>query len=476
MIVYLKCESDKEGDPHFMFLDLIELPDQKAATIARDLLSCLNNHGFDDSYLKQNFIAFASDGASVMLGVKSGVATILKGYYPNIIIWHCLNHRLELAVGDSVREVHGINNFQVFMDKLYSVYSRSPLNQKELSECASQLEQHICKIGRVLGTRWVASSFRTVSAVWLNYEALCLHFEKAMKDKTRSGSDRKTYEGLLKKLSSEQFLLDLALMYDTLFELGLLSECLQKRTTSIVYADKLIRRSIRSLQGLKEKPGTKTLEAQNAIKKGKFGGVTITSNKKIVSINYQQFLTSVVNNMQHRMFTTTSMKGSKASEPQSMYKSLLDEISVLEKDYWPDEIPPNYGEAEIASLCKRFRLSSHSTINAFRDYVEDHGRHIPQDLHPLLSCSQVIPVSTAECERGFSHMNLIITTTRSRILINHVSALMFVKLHGPPLVQWNPEPYAISWLRHHRLADDTRTRVASDPRKHTMPDPLWKLL
>ena len=87
LIVYLKCESDKEGDPHFMFLDLIELPDQKAATIARNLLNSLNNHGYDESYLKQNFVAFASDGASVMLGVKSDVATILKEHYPDIIIW-----------------------------------------------------------------------------------------------------------------------------------------------------------------------------------------------------------------------------------------------------------------------------------------------------------------------------------------------------------------------------------------------------
>ncbi|KAG7171321.1 General transcription factor IIH subunit 1-like [Homarus americanus] len=131
LIVYLKCESDKEGDPHFMFLDLIELPDQKAATIAKHLMNCLNNHGFDDSYLKQNLVAFASDGASIMLGVKSGVATILKEHYPDVIIWHCLNHRLELAVGDSVTEVHGVNHFQSFMDKLYSVYSRSPLTQRD---------------------------------------------------------------------------------------------------------------------------------------------------------------------------------------------------------------------------------------------------------------------------------------------------------------------------------------------------------
>lgn len=58
-------------------------------------------------------------------------------------------------------------------------------------------------------------------------------------------------------------------------------------------------------------------------------------------------------------------------------------------------------------------------------------------------------------------MNFIITRAGSRILMNHVSVLMLVKL---PQVQWNPESYAMSWLRHHRSANDIRTRVASNPR------------
>ncbi|XP_064421760.1 E3 SUMO-protein ligase KIAA1586-like [Latimeria chalumnae] len=398
LVVYLKCESDKKDDPHFMFLDLIELPDQKADTIAKYLLECLQKHGFDDFYLKQNLVAFASDGASVMLGTKSGVAKRLMEQYPDGIIWHCLNHRLELAVGDSVTEVSGVNHFHSLMDKLYSVYNRSPLNQRQLAECAAELEQQISKIGRILSTRWVASSFQTVSAVWRNYEALCAHFELAMKDETRSASDRKTYEGLLKRISSKQFLLDLALMYDTLHELGLLSECLQKCTTTIVYADKLILRSIRFLRGLKERPGTKTLEAKVAVAQGKFRTVSLGSNSKIISINYQQFLTSLINNLENRMFTTMSLKGSHSSEAQSSYASLIDQLRVLDQDCWPAEMPPGYGESAISSLCKRFKLSSTSVINAFRDYVEEAGQCIPQDLQPLLNCTQVIPSSTAECE------------------------------------------------------------------------------
>ena len=41
LIIYLLCESDKTCEPHFMFLDLVELKDQQAETICASLLKCL---------------------------------------------------------------------------------------------------------------------------------------------------------------------------------------------------------------------------------------------------------------------------------------------------------------------------------------------------------------------------------------------------------------------------------------------------
>ena len=67
-----------------------------------------------------------------MLGRKSGVVSQILGKYPNVIIWHCLNHRLELAVSDAIGEVTAVNHSQIFFDKLYSIYSMSPKNIHEL--------------------------------------------------------------------------------------------------------------------------------------------------------------------------------------------------------------------------------------------------------------------------------------------------------------------------------------------------------
>ena len=87
-----------------------------------------------------------------------------------IILWH---HRIELSLGDTISDVCGANHIQWFMDKLYSLYSQSG-KVRELEELSRGLGKEILKIGKCLDTRWVASSFRTVSAVWNDFEALCI--------------------------------------------------------------------------------------------------------------------------------------------------------------------------------------------------------------------------------------------------------------------------------------------------------------
>jgi hypothetical protein len=115
------------SEPVFIFLELIELVSQTAQCITSTLLQCLKSFGFIEEYLLQNWIAFASDGASVIPGKPSGVSVRLCASYPNLFIWDCLNHRLELA--DAIDEVNAVNHFKSFVDCIYCLYSQSPKNQ-----------------------------------------------------------------------------------------------------------------------------------------------------------------------------------------------------------------------------------------------------------------------------------------------------------------------------------------------------------
>ena len=59
------------------------------------------------------------------------------------------------------------------------------------------------------------------------------HFEAASNDPTRSASDKCTYEGLKKKITSTEFIIDLGLMCDALHELSELSLDLQDRNIDL---------------------------------------------------------------------------------------------------------------------------------------------------------------------------------------------------------------------------------------------------
>ncbi|CAI6372749.1 unnamed protein product [Macrosiphum euphorbiae] len=121
-----------------------------------------------------------------MLGRVSGVGVKLQNFYPNIILWHCCNHRLELAVSDTLKEVHRTNHFQSFIEKLYVLYHQWPKNRNELSIlCAASLEQKLLNIGKIFTIMWVASSEKTLKAVFNNYTSLFKHFFNASNDSLR---------------------------------------------------------------------------------------------------------------------------------------------------------------------------------------------------------------------------------------------------------------------------------------------------
>ncbi len=165
LILYLLSVFDAES-PMFVFFDLVELESQDAKTIYSEIWKCFENHGLSEDFVKKHMVSVATDGASPMVGKNSGVWALMKEKIPNIFLFHCLSHRLELSVGDVRKDVGGTNRFVSFMDKLYSLYSTSPKNTCALWTICSELHLQFLKIGRVLGVRWVSSSFRTVKAVW----------------------------------------------------------------------------------------------------------------------------------------------------------------------------------------------------------------------------------------------------------------------------------------------------------------------
>lgn len=99
-----------------------------------------------DDVCCQQFVGFCSDGASCMIGQHKGVATLLKQRYPLLESFHCMAHRLELAVKNSVETVNVVSHFKTFVEELHKVYSMSPKNQRQLNDEAESLSVHLLKV------------------------------------------------------------------------------------------------------------------------------------------------------------------------------------------------------------------------------------------------------------------------------------------------------------------------------------------
>ena len=95
------------------------------------------------------------------------------------------------------------------------------------------------------------------------------------------------------------------------------------------------------------------------------------------------------------------------------------------------------GEQDVMSLCKRFNIDATIIITSYREFFSD-PRNIPSLIGERLlkGLIQIVPVSSAEAERGFSQMNLVCTKSRSSISVSHLSSLMFISVNGPPVQFW----------------------------------------
>ena len=66
-----------------------------------------------------------------------------------------------------------------------------------------------------------------------------------------SSTDKATYNGLVKKMQSTQYVEDLAVLKDCLVQLSILSESLQKREATIIKASNYIRWTINALEKIR---------------------------------------------------------------------------------------------------------------------------------------------------------------------------------------------------------------------------------
>ncbi|XP_069490039.1 E3 SUMO-protein ligase KIAA1586-like [Ambystoma mexicanum] len=452
LLLYLRGAFGDQSKPVTIFFGLLELQETNALDIKTALLDYLEKAGVSRILLHEIWIAVCIDGAAVMLDKKREVAALLRSEFPNLALsWHCLAHRLELSVADTIDQVAGNHSFKSFLGSLYATYSMSSKNTRDLETTCGELSAQLQKIGKMHDTRWVASSYDTVVAVWRCFPALCAHFKDASKDMLRPPRDRSKYEGLLKKLTSYSFIKDLGLMCDALQELKELSQSLQKRDIPVIDAHRLLLRQASIFAEMKEAPGEFASAAKKALEEGQFKGNPIFPVNSS-SLNETEFYESL------------SVKISEKCVPATDYE-FIECFSVLDVENLPagDKLVL-YGESEVQTLCATLQLPLEETIQAFRCFKDSDGRMSPEAFTKLVVCMESLPARGADCEKGLCAITVIASPTRSS-LASTICSCLWLKLNGPPLKAFESMSYVESWLAKGRRSAEERHCEKPQPKK-----------
>ena len=98
-------------------------------------------------------------------------------------------------------------------------------------------------------------------------------------------------------------------------------------------------------------------------------------------------------------------------------------------------------------------MKAQSSVKLYEKIMMEPLTYNPVDLSAILEVVYLVmllPLDTAEAERGFSLMNRLKHSQRSRISDGVLNDLMFVRLHAGPLETFNPHNAISLWMSRYK--------------------------
>jgi len=417
-----------------------------------------------------------------MTGRINGVIAKLKTICPIIASVHCIAHRLQLALVHASHSVDYLDEFQGVVNSIYKYYHCSAKRLSTLRKIQEVFDLAHRKFKEVFDVRWL--SFRgAVDAILCNLEPL---IHALNEDKQQPGNA--TAQGLLKFVLTFDFLATVHMMSDVLGHLSRLSRLFQSRNIDFFHANLCFDACLTALKEMKCKPGPILQQFLNTLPQTEaelppnassfvWNGIEIQFNRRHNLDGFNRmmgkFLQQLCDNLENRFPDADALKAFSILNPKSMpvtnptdskewTSSGIDSVDLLGKQIeevyakFPQETPPvtvNGLQCEWVEIKNMMRksFSSLSTVDFIQKFVS-----LDSTVHQT-SCASVseqmelglasaypnfvalvklylcIPISSVDCERGFSTYNNIKTSVRNRLNVSTVNTLMQMSVDTPSI-------------------------------------------
>lgn len=409
--------------PKERFLGLIRLSeDFSAAAIAEKVLPFLSILSSDAV-----FVGLTTDGASVLFGVNSGVATRLRSVYPCIVNIHCTAHRLNLVIGKLAIQV--FPSTMGVLKQLHSCFNA--LKTADMFETKQrEREEQVRKIPGFTEVRW-ESLFQLCLAVVERFQTILITLSESSQD---DDNHALICAGLYHKMANSTFVEELLIFYKIISLLQSLSKLLQKRTINWHQACSEIRLTQTTLSAMENNPNfvTRIIEETKKICNDCSIPLNVTSalyETRSQSIEASQDaaaamnvrvqskvsrLANVVKGFFEARFSSATMKlleGLDALDPTSDFYMSFETILPL-LDHFGQQLEISAAQVEMEMF----------KFNSGQGLAEINHVTCPSIMN-LLRLRNTIAVTSAEAERSFSCMNRVKSKFRNLLSDERTSDL-----------------------------------------------------
>ena len=446
LLIYCRYLTQNLGrfEPKSVLLGVRKLREGATADkVTHAIFECLSECNLD----KYNMCGIATDGAAVMVGRHSGVVTRMKDTIPGLLSSHCISHRLALASGSAADSVPYLIKYQDIVNAIYKYFGNSPKNMSRLDKICDVMktsENHATRFKQVFHTRWL--SFEgSVKATCQNYDSLL---------SVLSEDKRAKAQGILKSVSNYKFLYCSFFLADILKDLSILCKAYQSSTIEFTAVNPLLEVTVERInRHFVNKDGSMFTQFCNDVPdifvsdKFQFRGHTIKDSEKYRSeakSACSKFVEQLLENMKNRfsyagdavvlssmcnIFDPTIF----GSNCQDKFLESVNKVTI----HFAECIDQGFDEAEMKEQIVTFsdivKSSYNHCSNSVNDVCQIALKH--SEMYPLVYKTAVklltVPVSSVECERGFSRQNLIKTKLRNRLNTCNLYNLMIISLEGP---------------------------------------------
>jgi len=468
--VYVRYVDDK-GQPQTRLAAMMALEHANAIGVKAAILKALMTIGLSEEDVKAKMIGCNFDGASVMMGVKNGVAVKLVEMVDHeFIIIHCVAHNLELGALDTVKSVPYLDTFYRTVQNIFKFYYYSTKKRRELKEICVLLEEDVAFYSSILATRWVASQHRALSAIQKNLPSTISHLQHVAA--VTNGVDAAKAKGILKEVESVKFVKFLHFMLDVMEIVSCLSQQFQR--DDLFVSDLIPKLEIAEmrLEELKTSSGAMYSKFQknfdedsNTLKCGK-------DSTQEVKLKHGCDPTNTLHTVVNNMMKFIESRFGKLQKPPFKYFSIFDHTAMPTNRF---ELV-SYGNEEIESLVETYSglLTEEEQAGAISQWLElklklNLRRHLcpndvysglllsnPPDLKDILVLVKIMMTmspTTAKLERCFSAMKQAKTHLRSRM--DQTTLQLLMRIHDSPL---DIDSFDATPVIEHWLNDTKRNR------------------